>query len=223
MAPGPSLDLVTAKRLFFTGWHTLACQDAYKVVPWAHKLYGCDAKWWDAHAGMDFPGEKWASHNNKDHSDDKLAVAEKYGLNLVKGYAASGFSTDPGHIHYGENSGFQAINLALLLGADYIVLIGFDMRHVGGKSHFFGDHPQGLFQRNEYQSFVKNFENAPAPPGTTIINATCDSALKCYPLMSLDEAIENYCVHRYRSIVDARADRDRETEGHDALRVQPGL
>ena len=157
-------------------------------MPWTDILYGCDARWWNAHKGcMDFDGEKWSSHSKESCSDDKIEVSEKYGLNLIKGAAGAGFSTDPSLIHYGDNSGFQALNLAILLGSVYIVLVGFDMRHVSGKSHFFGDHPKDLFQREEYESFVRKFGDP--PDGVTIINATPDSALKCYPIMDLEKAL----------------------------------
>jgi len=112
----------------------------------------------------------------------------------VKGALGEGFSTDPNVIHYGDNSGFQALNLTILFGSPYIVLVGFDMRHVGGKAHFFGDHPNGLYQRPEYQSFVKKF--TPPPEGVQIINATPDSALTCYPMMSLEDALENHSLYR---------------------------
>ncbi len=161
-------------------------------MPWADVLYGCDAKWWNAHKGCsDFAGAKWSTHSKESSSDDKIDVGEKYGLHLVKGAAAGGFSIDPKVIHYNDNSGFQALNLAILLGSPYIVLVGFDMCHVDGKAHFFGDHPQGLHQRPEYESFVRKFDKAPAPDGVTIVNATPGSALRCYPMMSLEEALCN--------------------------------
>jgi len=164
------------------------------MVPWADALYGCDARWWDKHQHCeDFQGVKWSTHSKTSCSDDKIEVGEKYGLNLVKGDAGPGFSTDPTVIHYGDNSGHQALNLAILLGSPYIVLVGFDMRHVSGKSHFFGDHPRDLFQRDEYESFAKKFGKA--PDGVTIINATPDSALRCYPMMNLEASIENYRLY----------------------------
>ena len=160
-------------------------------MPWADALYGCDARWWNAHKGcMDFAGEKWSTHDKGSTSNDKEEVGDKYDLNLVKGAPSAGFSTDPSVIHHGDNSGFQALNLAILFGSPYIVLVGFDMRHVSGKSHFFGDHPQGLFQRQEYQSFASKFDKAPPPDGVTIINATPDSALRAYPIMELESALE---------------------------------
>ena len=198
-APGPSLNDDIASQCYDTGWNVLVVQDAYRLMPWADVLYGCDARWWNAHKGcMDFAGDKWSTHSKESCSDNKIEVSEKYGLNLVKGEPGPGFSTNPSVIHYGDNSGHQGLNLAILLGSPYIVLVGFDMRHVSGKSHFFGDHPSDLFQRAEYESFVKKFKDA--PEGVTIINATPDSALKCYEMLSLEDAIENHRLHRYRSV-----------------------
>ena len=204
-APGPSLESVAAE-VNSCDWPVIAVQDAYRIVD-ADILYGCDAKWWNHHNGCpDFMGQKWASHNHRDHADDKRKVAEDYGVNLIAGTAAAGFSTDPNLIHYGDNSGFQAINLAIAFAATVIVLVGYDMRHVDGKSHFFGDHPNGLHQRGEYGSFIKNFEKAPPPDGVTIINATPGSALTCYPTMDLREALnEDRMLHRDRTVHNAAA------------------
>lgn len=202
VAPGPSLNAGVAQEIAESGWPVVVCQDAYRLMPWADVLYGCDVKWWNAHNGCDFAGEKWSSHSKDSCSDDKIATAEKYGLNLIKGVPGDGFSTDQGVIHYNDNSGAQSINLAILFGATYIILVGFDMQHAGGKSHFFGDHPQGLFQRKEYQSFAKKFKTL---DGVTIVNATPGSALKAYPMMSLEAAIENGGVYRNGSVANAIA------------------
>ena len=157
-------------------------------MPWADALYGCEPRWWTAHKDCDgFKGVKWSTHDKGSSANNKIEAAEAYGIKLVRGEVAAGFSTDPSLIHYGDNSGFQALNLAILLGSTYIVLVGFDMRRVKGKSHFFGDHPNGLYQRPEYESFAKKF--ADAPDGVQIINATPGSALKCYPMMNLEDAV----------------------------------
>ncbi len=200
-------------------WRIIVVQDAYRLMPWADVLYGCDARWWNAHDGCaDFAGEKWSTHSKQSCSDDKLEVGEKYGLRLIKGAAGAGFSADPSVIHYGDNSGFQALNLAILLGSPYIVLVGFDMRHVSGKSHFFGDHPQGLFQRDEYQSFARKFGKA--PDGVTIINATPDSALRCYEMMDLEDALDNHLLHRHGTKPLAATGGHRTRQGLRALRLQ---
>jgi len=199
-------DVVDCIDILPDEWRVLVVQDAYRLMPWADALYGCDARWWDSHRGCsDFTGIKWSTHAKGSCADDKIDVGEKYDLHLVKGAHSGGFSTDPGVIHYGDNSGYQALNLAVLFGSTYIVLVGFDMRHVGGKSHFFGDHPQGLHQRPEYESFARKFDKAPAPDGVTIINATPGSALRCYQMMDLEKAIEDSSLHRHRAVANSAA------------------
>jgi hypothetical protein len=190
-APGPSLTPDVAERC--RGNRVIAVQDAYRIFPWADVLYGCDAAWWDVHGGCsDFAGEKWSSHGSADHNDKREAAA-KYGLHLVQGKDGNGFSTDPAVIHYGSNSGFQAVNLAILFGAGRIVLVGFNMQVVDGKRHFFGDHPKPLSNRTSYRAFVSAFEKAAKslPAGVEIINATPQSALKCFRSVDLDRALSD--------------------------------
>ena len=151
-------------------------------------MYACDSKWWDCHQGCaDFKGEKWSSHNydKKRIRDDKSRIQNTYGINLVSGTDGIGFSADPEVIHYGSNSGFQALNLALLFGGDPIILVGFDMRVVEGKRHFFGDHPPGLSNTTTYQNFVAHFDRAmkKSPTAAKILNATPGSALTCFPMV----------------------------------------
>lgn len=198
------------------GWNALAVQDSYKVMPWADAMYGCNEDWWNANDGASgFVGRKWSSHQADAKAgvfNDKSRIKDKYNLNLVAGAIEpdfGGFSEDASVIHYGSNSGYQSINLALLLQGFptepcYIVLVGFDMRCVDGKNHFFGDHPKQLHNNYDYDRFIKRFEGAAKklPEGATIINATPDSALRCFPMMSLEDAIENYSLHRDRAVAN---------------------
>jgi hypothetical protein len=167
----------------------IAVSDAWRLMPWADALYSCDGHWWDLHTPA-FAGEKWSSHHAP--GNDKLAAAERHGLTLVRGQASKGFSVDPACIHYGSNSGFQAVNLALLFGVVRIILVGFDMRLVAGRSHFFGDHPAGLRRTSSHQNFIRAFEVAAAslPGGIEICNATRESALRCFPGIDLDRALQ---------------------------------
>ena len=199
-APGPSLTPEVVRRLRFArwmaGWRVLAVQDSYKVMPWADALYGCDPHWWAIHRDCDkFAGEKWSTHEfaggREQHINDKTEAAKRYGLHLVRGRDGESFSLDPSTIHYGSNSGFQAIGLALLKGCKRIVLVGFDMRRVGGKSHFFGEHPPEFGAPPDYARFLPAFDRAAKllPADVEIINATPRSALRCFPAMALDDAL----------------------------------
>lgn len=189
-ASGPSLTKEVARAC--AGFKTLVVNDAYLLFPDASALYACDEPWWELHKGCtEFAGEKWSSHGDEKHNDKRQA-AERYGLNLVRGKTAEGFSLNPSLIHYGSNSGFQGINLAGLLTGwqQPIILVGFDMR-VNGKRHFFGDHPQQLSNRTDYIQWVPEFERAQKllPPHVEIINATPGSAIKCFRQMELADAL----------------------------------
>jgi hypothetical protein len=206
-APGPSLtqEVVAKVRMtrWIERWRVIAVQDAYRLMPWADAMYGCNPSWWRVHKDCNgFAGEKWSTHELKNNLNDKREAAELYGVNLVAGSDGDEFSFDPGVIHYGSNSGFQAINLALLKGCRQIVLVGFDMRHVDGKSHFFGDHPKELHTNEDhhFRGYVKRFDRAAKhlPEDVCVVNATPGSALTSFRMMDLETAIAE--VQRDRSV-----------------------
>jgi len=193
-ATGPSLVLEVAALCRTSRLPTIAVNDAYRLMPWADMLYACDEMWWRHHGGCpDFEGEKWSSHGAvglKKHND-KARAAELYGLNLVAGRDEIGFSLDPYFIHYGSNSGFQALNIAILTGGNPIILVGFNMQAVRKRRHFFGDHPAGLRNTSDHRNFAKHFERAAKrlPTDIAILNATPDSALTCFPKVELNDAL----------------------------------
>jgi hypothetical protein len=195
-ASGPSLTpgVAEACRLAHAaGTHrVIAVSDAFKLMPWADALYSLDPPWWNHHKPQ-FAGVKWSAHDEI-HSH-KLECAARHGLRLVRAAYDPGFSTDRGLIHYGENSGFQAINLAIRFGARVIVLVGFNMQRIDGAAHFFGEHPPGVRRGDPpYERFIKNFDTAErllreVADAPTIINATPATALTCFPQMSLADAL----------------------------------
>ena len=189
-ASGPSLTPEVAELC--RGERVIAVNDAWRVVP-ADVLYACDEAWWSVHpmAARGFGGEKWTSHSLKP-KNDKSALPAQFGVRVVRGEDRPGFSRDPGLIHYGNNSGFQAVNLAILFGADPIVLVGFDMRAVDGRRHFFGSHKAPLSDVGKFGIWIAHFTAAAAMLGgwPRIINSTPGSALGCFPMMPLAEALE---------------------------------
>ena len=189
-APGPSLSPEAARAIHASGLPVLAVNDAYKRLPFADLLYACDAIWWHVRDGArEFTGEKWSSIGlpGRFMTNDKRREQIDYGLRLVYGDDRPRFSTDPALIHYGSNSGFQAVNLALHLGARHIVLAGFDM----SGTHFFGAHEQPLRVTGSYVSFIRAFNEAAKhlPDGVRIINGNLISALHCFPKLELEHAL----------------------------------
>lgn len=212
-ASGPSLTAEVAHRVRMARWQerwrVIAVSDAYRLMPWADILYSCDNAWWEHHQGAkEFRGDRWACHEQDPnprelHGNDKRELAQRFGINLVRGVDSKAFSMDPSVVSYGDNTGFQALNLAMHFGCSRIVLIGFDMRHVDGKAHFFGDHPKALRNSPDdvYKKFAKIFQQAAKalPERFSIVNATPGSALTCFPRVSLDDVFKtisgpNDCV-----------------------------
>jgi len=110
-----------------------------------------------------FSGELWTQDADAE---------KKYGINRVQSVAKPGLSTDKNIIHQGENSGYQAINLAYHLGVKRILLLGYDMGYEGQR-HFFGEHPQPLGQSSDYPKLRKNFSTIiPDEYGIEIYNCS---------------------------------------------------
>lgn len=93
-------------------------------------------------------------------------------------------------LHFNANSGAQAINLAYLMGATRIILLGYDMGATG-QSHWFGSHPKGLNNGN-YAGYVRNFTKLAADlryEGVEVINCTRTTALTQFPRAELSSII----------------------------------
>lgn len=213
-ATGPSLDANVAlecrKSRLYGDCRVVVVNDAWRLMPWADILYACDAGWWKVHDGVPGfrHGERWSTHEGTkpDDSNYKGDLPKEWRINYVRGRAGNTFSTDQSVVHYGMNSGFQAINLALLKGATKVILVGFDMKRTGGKAHFFGDHPNGLCVSTHYENFIPQFRIAAKDCTVPIVNATPGSALDCWPRVALDDALRDCVLHCDRPVADARAD-----------------
>lgn len=187
VATGPSLSQSVANKIATR--RLVLVSDSYKLFKKSEILYSCDSAWWrENKSSILFDAQRFTCTTP---DSLKPLVADKYGLTVVKAKHGRGFSFDPENIHYGSNSGFQAINLAILFGAQRIVLVGFDMQLVHGKRHFFGDHPEGLRNMKSYATFIPNFNLAAKrlPSNIQIFNATPGSALECFPKVDLDEVL----------------------------------
>lgn len=96
-----------------------------------------------------------------------------------------------GVVRDGRSSGHKAVGLAIALSAKRIVLLGFDMRVVDGRSHFH-DAYQARDPALYEQSFIPAFrgwnEQAKAA-GVEVLNATPNSALEEFSRVDLDEVL----------------------------------
>lgn len=201
VASGPSAEIYDNNALlpYKEEARIIAVNDAYRLVPFADILYGADWWWWqkrkmvpefngfkigltyDGIRGLPYSG--WADSKEKDQLSYQLASTGKEGLELE----------DKRAIRTGQNSGYQAINLAVNLGADRIILLGFDMKSGKDANHFWGDYDDhGNPTKGLYKQWKNNFKTMVEPLkeiGVQVINCTDGSALKCFPRCELERVI----------------------------------
>jgi hypothetical protein len=180
LGTGPSLTGADVTRV--QGQRVIAINNAYQLAPWADVLYACDAKWWRWHAGAPtFHGRKYML---------QPACREYPEITALRNTGPTGLELDPSGLRTGHNSGYQAINLAVHLGARTIVLLGYDMQSPGRDAHFFGAHPDQ--SKPPFSRCLATFATLVEPlaaRGIAVLNCTRQTALRCFPQPALDEVV----------------------------------
>lgn len=194
VASGPSLhpqDMALVAQAAAAGKiEAVAVNDVWTLLPAAAVLYAADHEWWDAHKGAaGFAGERWTQDKPKGQG---AACAARWGLACIRSEDRAGMSFDPAIVHQGYNSGYQAVNLAVLFGATRVLLLGFDCQPTGGRRHWFGDHPGKLNRASPYPEWVRAFTGAApqlAAAGVEVVNCSRATALECFPRMPIGDAL----------------------------------
>jgi hypothetical protein len=174
------------------GKNIIAINKSIIHVPFAQVLYFSDYRFY-----------LWCT--NKINGDDDLIKAfldykglvytiaskiEDPKVKVLLNTGKTGLDIQNGKIKHGGNSGYAAINLAYHLGAKRIILLGYDMKQIKGKTHF---HKGYLTKQNDsiYKKFIEPFESLSQIAknmGLQIINTSMDSDL----IFFKKEKIENF-------------------------------
>lgn len=188
LGAGPSLtkadcDYVRGKA------RVIAINTSIELAPWADVLYACDKKWW-----------RWAHDDPKRYPNFRRFTGLKYALTsesqrypgvvVLRNTGSAGLELKPDGLKNGRNGGYQAINLAVHLGARRILLLGYDMQRSRGKEHWHGDHPTRTHSpytqfRESYTTIVQPLKDA----GIEVINCSRETALHAFPEMPLEDAL----------------------------------
>ena len=159
------------------GRRVIAVNNSWQRAPFADALFAMDRKWWLEYAGRisgDF--EFWTSSRS---------AAAVWKLNLVNSEPGAGEQTqvlDQARREQRVSGGRPA----MLFGAARVILLGYDMGCNGEQKHWHPDHPTDLGNPPNATSRrgarTSNGWRATVP----IINATRQTALKCFPRMDLE-------------------------------------
>lgn len=194
---GPSLLGFDASVL--RGRRVIAINNSYLLAPWADVLYYADRSWWLAHR------DEWIDQAGVRQPGARALFTGKYRVsigtsedctNRLRSTGASGLESNPSCLKHGSNSGYQCIGLAAHFGVSRIVLLGYDMRVDGARTHWHPGHPNHTpdrQQRSLEHVFLPRFASLVAPlaaAGIEVLNATPRSALTCWPIVALDQVLE---------------------------------
>jgi hypothetical protein len=178
LASGSSMTAAAADAVRAAGVPAIAINTTFRLAPWAAMLYAADAAWWQQTPGaMAFAGLK-------------VTMEDVRGVHRIGRAGTVGYTDDTAVLHTYSNSGAQAIQVAAKAGARRILLLGMDMQ--GG--HWHGEHPKPLRNTEPelYAIWRGRFPvlaEALAARGVEVLNCSPDSALECWPKVSLEDAL----------------------------------
>lgn len=171
----------------------IVVNDNYTKAPWADVLFASDLKWWAFHRGVpSFPGLKY-SLDAKWTTQAIENNGHQWGVGVLKTGPLTGLSLKPDTLAHGDNSGYQAINVAVLMGVSRIVLLGYDMQlGADGREHWFGRHHDGIRRNLLLDRWPISFATLVEPLqslGVEIVNCTRQTALTCFPRLTLEAVL----------------------------------
>lgn len=211
LASGPSLTLDVCDKL--AGRRTIAVNSSLSLMPDASALFFTDSGWFEAGRLPQYCGnvrgtsDVWPRRVQLEDFTGLIFTMSKSAKivlpDIVKRVKGDGdpdpsisppnFARGPGVIQQGRSSGHTAVSLAIALGAKRVVLLGYDMRFVGGREHFHqeykGPRDVDIYQRDFIPAF-KGWDAAAKAVGVEILNATPESAVREFRSVTLDEVLE---------------------------------
>jgi hypothetical protein len=188
---GPSLTVADVDACYGGRCPAIAINNAWQLAPWAAVLYAADQKWWTwAHGAPAFAGLKYA-----------IAPMEetKYpDVQVLRNTGPLGLEREPTGLRTGRNSGYQAVNLAVHLGAARILLLGFDMSPTpDGRQHWHAPHPDQTPSPYEYPQWLAAWPSLVEPlaaAGVTVINCSRRTVLTTFPCAPLADELARLTV-----------------------------
>lgn len=184
VASGPSLTAEDVAALRGRG-RIITVNTSWRLAPWADVHYSSDHDWWELNIDRmrrECQGEFWTGHPDYMEPDVRRCRFDK---------RARGLSVTPGVISWGGNSGYCAVGLAWQFGASRIVLLGYDMSDRSGP-HWHGEHPQSVRKPFAFDMWARRFVELARDfqmLGIPVLNASRETALSCFPRISLEEAL----------------------------------
>jgi hypothetical protein len=185
---GPSIRSVPWKLI--RNRPMVGCNDAFRLGDFIDWCIFADKRWWVwNHEEL----SKWKNREQSISLVPQLLNEKPSWLKTVRrDEARFGLSVEPDTVCWNRGCGGAAINVAYLLGAARIVLLGFDMQMVDKKHNWHDNHQKEerpKIYQNSMIPFMKCMSDALKVTGLQVANATPRSALDVFPIVPLEELL----------------------------------
>lgn len=189
---GPSLTEEDVEYCRAQGWSLATCNNSIKLAPDAKIFHACDKRWWLEESGYDllsllggFPDmEIWTG---------SIPIARDCNLDLIKRLPGGGWSDKRGTVYSGgPNAGLSGYHLIQIVGwrkPARIILLGYDMKFKDGKVHWHEDYTGTRDNMSGMHLKLRFFDDLARECPIEIINCTRDTAIECFPRLSLEQII----------------------------------
>lgn len=202
LAGGPSLRGFDPKPLFDARVKIITINDSWRIAPRGSVNYFCDGSWWTYQMARNpraLPPWQELSFHDQIYKGfwvtGGVGFHEHPQVHSLRLTGQLGLESDRGGMKHGSNSGYQAIHLAYHYGATRILLLGYDMKVEGNRTHWHDEQRQAPagFAATIERAFLVTFPYLKEPlerAGVTVINCTPGSALKVWKYAPLEEALK---------------------------------
>lgn len=192
---GGGLSLAQVNFALVVQCRVIATNDAYKLAQW-DCCYFKDQNWYDQDAFRDYPEAGSNGEHLKRFNGLKITSAEglvdEPDIKVLRRGRRNHLDQDRGFITHCSNTGAEALALAIMFGANPILLAGFDMKTVKGKHNWHDNHerkmPESIYE-DSYMHPFKTLAIGAKDRGTQIINCTIGSALGIFPIVPMEEVL----------------------------------
>lgn len=191
MASGPSAKEANPAQLEGRA-KVIAIKKSLELVPFADAVYGCDFPWWRSVRGLsDFKGLRLSYAPR---------ACEQYGclrVEIPKPTADELLFEKTGSVGGGGNSGFQALNLAVQLGAKRVLLVGIDCQdrsgvHWYGRNNWHGGANPSEHNFRRWRSAFITAAKQLEGMGVEVVNASPLTEVTAFPKRSIAETLERW-------------------------------
>ncbi|MBI0275674.1 hypothetical protein I6H07_07465 [Hafnia alvei] len=172
IASGPSLTQSDCELVACSGLPIIAVNNSWQLLPSCDVVFASDLSWWNEYVTtVPTTAERWTTCP---------LAAPRHHLRLFKSHLLT----------QSYNSGQLAIELAHLLGAYRVLLLGYDCSLASG-THWHGNH---VTLRNPDATSVSRWHEEYARlrllfPNLNVINCSRQSSLQVFPRQRLEEVL----------------------------------